>query len=147
MCSKWGLPEYKKKLVEIGIDVNKLFTEIKDIIVKTCISVESHIYNLMSKTTKNKNLCFELYGFDILIDEKLRPWLLEVNVQPSLSSSSPLDKRIKATILSDIFNTIGIVPYDRKKFLKEEEDKKAKYFLGLNDKESISNLNLLPRFS
>ncbi|MFN9906079.1 MAG: hypothetical protein ACK56F_08145 [bacterium] len=39
--------------------------------------------------------CFELYGFDVLLDEGLQPWLLEINVLPSLSTSSVLDKRVK----------------------------------------------------
>jgi tubulin polyglutamylase TTLL4 len=69
-----------------------LFTRIKDVLIKTLISVEPHITNHMNRNTKHKNICFELYGFDILIDENLKPWLLEVNVSPSLSSSSPFDK-------------------------------------------------------
>eukprot|EP00826_Nyctotherus_ovalis_P028789 TRINITY_DN2269_c0_g9_i1.p2 TRINITY_DN2269_c0_g9~~TRINITY_DN2269_c0_g9_i1.p2 ORF type:complete len:123 (+),score=36.81 TRINITY_DN2269_c0_g9_i1:633-1001(+) len=113
------------------IDLDKLFARVNDVIIKTCIAVEPHIYNAMTRATRERNVCFELYGFDILIDESLRPWLLEVNVLPSLSSSSPLDKKIKTTLLSDIFNLIGMVPYDRKKYIKEEEDRKSKYFLGL----------------
>ena len=53
------------------------------------ISTESTMNSI--KTSVNKNACFELYGFDILIDSHLKPWLLEVNVCPSLASSSPLD--------------------------------------------------------
>lgn len=116
----------------MNIDVEALFTEIKSIVIKTCISAETHIYNLLSRSTRYKNLCFELYGFDILIDENVRPWLLEVNVQPSLSSSSPLDKKIKTSLMSDVFNTIGIIPYNRKKYMKQEEKRKIKCFLGLD---------------
>ena len=95
-----------------------MFSNIKDVIIKTIIAVEPHIA-LNMKQSKYRNICFELYGFDILIDEKLKPWLLEVNVCPSLSSSSPFDKIIKTTLLCDLFHLIGFQIYDRKKYEKE----------------------------
>ncbi len=79
-------------------------------------------------------MCFELYGFDVLLDNELRPWLIEVNVLPSLSSSSQLDKKIKTSLLSDIFNTIGVVPYNRKKIEKEMEAARWEKFAGIQTK-------------
>ena len=32
----------------------------------------------------NRNTFYELYGFDILINNKMKPWLIEVNMCPSL---------------------------------------------------------------
>ena len=43
----------------------------------------------------HRNNCFEIFGFDILIDSDLKPWLIEVNLSPSLSTDSPLDHEIK----------------------------------------------------
>lgn len=45
----------------------------------------------------------------MLVDEELKPWLLEVNLSPSLSTDSPLDLKIKSTIICDLFNMIGIL--------------------------------------
>jgi len=98
--------------------------------VKALISVEPHVINTMSRFTKHKNVCFELFGFDILLDSKLKPWLLEVNISPSLSSSSPLDKKIKTVLICDTVNLIGVQPYDRKSYEKEAEIREKKRLLG-----------------
>lgn len=98
--------------------------------VKALISVEPHIINQMSRFTKHKNVCFELFGFDILLDSKLKPWLLEVNISPSLSSSSPLDKKIKTVLICDTLNLIGVHPYDRKSYERETEIKEKRRLLG-----------------
>jgi len=52
--------------------------------------------------------CFDLIGFDILFDENLKPWLLEVNMSPSLACDAQIDTSVKAPLLSDILNIIGI---------------------------------------
>lgn len=95
--SKWSFKTLKAAYAARGISYDFVFAQIKDVIVKTLISVEPHIVGAMNQCPPgNRNSCFELYGFDVLIDEKLKPWLLEVNVFPSLSSSSPFDKIVKS---------------------------------------------------
>ncbi|XP_075547728.1 tubulin tyrosine ligase-like 1B isoform X3 [Dermacentor variabilis] len=46
--------------------------------------------------------CFECYGYDVLLDEDLRPWLLEVNASPSLTSSTRADARLKQALVDDV---------------------------------------------
>ena len=80
------------------------------------MSVETVINSGLQKNPTNRNNCFELYGFDILIDATLKPWILEVNVLPSLSSSSVFDKRIKTMVVCDSLTLVGIRGYDKQKF-------------------------------
>lgn len=79
---------------------------------------------------------FEVYGFDVILDAELKPMLLEVNVLPSLSSSSELDKKIKTALMCDTFNLIGVVPYRRKQFEKETNLKNWEKFTGLTTKKT-----------
>ena len=51
----------------------------------------------------------ELFGFDILVDDHYKPWVLEVNLSPSLDCEALLDARIKSTMVSDLFTLTGLV--------------------------------------
>ena len=53
----------------------------------------------MKKNQMYRSNCFEVFGFDILLDSDLKPWLVEVNLSPSLSPESPLDFTIKHNLL------------------------------------------------
>ena len=70
--SKWTLNMLKWIYINLGIDINNVFSRIKDIIVKTLISVTGPITYQINRFYKHNpitnNPCFELYGFDILID-------------------------------------------------------------------------------
>jgi hypothetical protein len=59
-------------------------------------------------------MCFELLGFDIILDKNLKPWLLEVNSAPSFATDSPLDYEIKRGLFVDMFGILGLT-LDRKK--------------------------------
>ena len=111
--SKWSLVEYRNyfKKQENGEKIfENIWKQIEDIVIKTCISVTE--INSRDLTGNKNNNVFELYGFDIFVDEKFRAWLLEVNVNPSLHCNSPLDLSIKTELVIDIFNLIGIVPFN-----------------------------------
>ena len=111
--SKWSYNQLKTKLVSLGADWETVDSEIKDVLIKSIISVEPHIVHSMNVQTKHKNVCFELYGFDVILDSKLKPWLLEVNVGPSLSSSSPFDKRLKTKLICDMLTLVGVRPISK----------------------------------
>lgn len=121
--SKWSITALRKLIKQQGIDDERIFDKIKDIIIKTILAVEPQIFSAFEMHVPYRNSCFELLGFDILIDDTLKPWLLEVNLSPSLNCDSPLDQKIKGELISDLFTMTGILslefrkasPYSRNK--------------------------------
>lgn len=89
--SKWSLSALKRKLQAMGINHEQIFKKVDDIILKTIIAGENVINNATEMFIPYANNCFELLGFDILFDDAYEPWLLEVNLSPSLNCDSPLD--------------------------------------------------------
>ncbi|XP_077316585.1 putative tubulin polyglutamylase TTLL9 isoform X1 [Lithobates pipiens] len=80
--------------------VEALFQNMDNIFIKSLQSVQKIIIN-------DKH-CFELYGYDILLDEDLKPWLLEVNASPSLTPSSQEDYELKCHLLEDTLHVVDM---------------------------------------
>ena len=41
-------------------------------------------------------LCYEILGFDVMLDAELKPWIIEINHAPCFGGGTKLDTRIKA---------------------------------------------------
>lgn len=48
-----------------------------------------------------RNCSFEIFGYDFMIDEELKPWLIEVNTNPCLELSSPYLARLIPSMLEN----------------------------------------------
>lgn len=79
---------------EMGIEWSNVERQIEDIVLKSLVAC-------MNEIPQNSN-CFELFGYDIFIDDNLKCWLLEVNSSPSLEKEFPIDQIIKQQLVDDI---------------------------------------------
>jgi hypothetical protein len=112
---KWSLTSFLAHMSARGVDTAKLMQDVEAVLVKTLLSMEQRVVDNLSRLGINRNSCFELYGFDVLLDADLRPWLMEVNIGPSLSCSSPMDRVIKTRLLTDIFHLACVRPVDARR--------------------------------
>ncbi|XP_054719709.1 polyglutamylase complex subunit TTLL1-like isoform X1 [Uloborus diversus] len=75
---------------------DKLFDNIRWLIMHSLKSVASVMVS--------DRHCFECYGYDIIISDDLKPWLIEVNASPSLTATTSNDRVMKQKLIEDIFN-------------------------------------------
>lgn len=99
---KWDLRNLKMYLYtkHDKKKIDELFGKIQDVILKSIIAV--------SKILVNDKHCYELYGYDIMIDSDLNPILLEVNGNPSLTSNTKSDNKMKVGMLDDMLTILDI---------------------------------------
>jgi tubulin polyglutamylase TTLL1 len=77
---------------------DKLFNEMSWLIV--------HSLKAVAPVMVSDRHCYECYGYDIIIDDLLKPWLIEVNASPSLSSTTVSDRIMKYRLINDIINVV-----------------------------------------
>lgn len=99
---KWSLQQVRQYLTaKHGLEpVEELIRQINAVFINSLLSVQ--------KIMINDKHCFELYGYDILIDANLKPWLIEVNASPSLTASGPEDYTLKLGLLEDVLHIVDM---------------------------------------
>jgi tubulin polyglutamylase TTLL4 len=105
---KWSLAAAFRALAEEGVDVVAVRKRIDALLAKTLIAAQPHVSQKYGSYFRRRGACFEVFGFDVMLDSDARPWLIEVNVSPDLSSSSPLDRQLKGALASDVLQVVGI---------------------------------------
>lgn len=119
-----------------GIEKRKaMWTGVGDLCVKTLMSIQpilsqeyssifakfskqSSIFDAVNETKASS--CFEVLGFDVLLDAKLKPWLIEVNHLPSFKCDSALDKDIKTRLIEQTLELIELSEDDEKKYDEQQ---------------------------
>ena len=106
----WSLKQLKEYYINEGKDFNKVFKKIEDIAIKSVIAItkaEIETEDIKTEYTINNQNLFELYGMDILIDENMDAWLIEINLSPSLGAVGYYEERLKSKLFTDMFNILG----------------------------------------
>ena len=102
---KWTLQSLWSCLEGRGVDTKRLWATLRNLVIKAIISGESGLNRTYRQNVNFRYNCFELFGFDVLLDENIVPWLLEINISPSLHSELPLDLHVKGPLIQAILNT------------------------------------------
>lgn len=116
--------------------------QIKDVIIKTIITGQPslwHLYRSCQPDDVENQLCFQILGFDIMMDADLKPWLIEVNHAPSLATESVFDQKIKSKLVKDTINLLNLNSKRKWQYLTQQ--KKAfqqRILTGKTQKLSIS---------
>lgn len=77
-----------------------LLPRIKDIIIDTFLCVKKKM------NSNNRENCFELFGFDFLLDEDFRIWLIECNYNPFLGTPNEYMKKLVPNMIEDMLKIV-----------------------------------------
>lgn len=123
--TKTSLAYLWKRLAAEGVNVEEVKRRIDEVVLKALLCGEDQIPFQINS--------FDLFGYDILLDSDLRPWLIEINSSPSMAREHHLDYRVKDAMMLDTLGVVDPLHFDRAKLAeviarrqRDEEDEKKR---------------------
>eukprot|EP00658_Telonema_sp_P-2_P055104 TRINITY_DN43817_c0_g1_i3.p1 TRINITY_DN43817_c0_g1~~TRINITY_DN43817_c0_g1_i3.p1 ORF type:complete len:208 (-),score=54.11 TRINITY_DN43817_c0_g1_i3:27-650(-) len=113
-CKK-DLEEALAMMAGAGLDTARLWAEIKDRVIGHTLAglhpILALSYEAAFGDRADRSRCYQVLGFDVMLDEGGRPFLLEINANPSFAVPTPLDLRVKGSVLANtIVEVLGTEP-------------------------------------
>ena len=118
----WNLETFQKYCARNNINYNKIFSEVGDIFIKMMITVREKIINYIEKTKLQCSNFYHLIGFDIILDENLKPYLLETNRRCAFRNDNDAEKYFTYNIVVDTLNIVGLRPKNMN-FVSQKKNK------------------------
>ncbi|CAG2193523.1 TTLL7 [Mytilus edulis] len=118
-------------------DVALMWRNISDMIVKTLLVSMPHLLHAYRMCrpcapSGSDSVCFEVLGFDVLLDRNLKPWLLEINRSPSFGTDEKIDWDIKSALIENTIKLLNIKVSDKRRNInaQKQEAQKRLYRTG-----------------
>ncbi|KFU96387.1 Tubulin polyglutamylase TTLL7, partial [Chaetura pelagica] len=133
--SKRSIKWFTEFLETNNLDVSKFWSDISELVVKTLIVAEPHVLHAYRMCRPGQgpgsdSVCFEVLGFDILLDRKLKPWLLEINRAPSFGTDQKIDYDVKKGVLLNALKLLNIRTSDKRRNLARQKAEAQKRLYG-----------------
>ncbi|XP_005050308.1 PREDICTED: tubulin polyglutamylase TTLL7 [Ficedula albicollis] len=133
--SKRSIKWFTEFLETNNLDVSKFWSDISELVVKTLIVAEPHVLHAYrmcrpGQAPGSDSVCFEVLGFDILLDRKLKPWLLEINRAPSFGTDQKIDYDVKRGVLLNALKLLNIRTSDKRRNLAQQKAEAQKRLYG-----------------
>lgn len=108
----------------MGRSTEKLKRDIKELVIKTIITGHSQIHHIFKTNHPDdleNQMCYQILGFDVMIDSNLKPWLIEVNQSPSFATDSAFDFTLKKKLMEDTFALLNLTPERKTQYMEQRE--------------------------
>ncbi|XP_077439729.1 tubulin polyglutamylase TTLL7 isoform X2 [Vanacampus margaritifer] len=141
--SKRSISWFTEFLRTNDYDVAKFWGDVSELVVKTLIVAEPHVLHAYrmcrpGQPPGSDSVCFEVLGFDIILDRKLKPWLLEINRAPSFGTDQKIDFDVKRGVLLNALKLLNIRASDKKRNLAQQKAEAQRRLYGHGSVKKLS---------
>ncbi|XP_038571684.1 tubulin polyglutamylase TTLL7 isoform X3 [Micropterus salmoides] len=141
--SKRSISWFTEFLRTNDYDVAKFWGDVSELVVKTLIVAEPHVLHAYrmcrpGQPPGSDSVCFEVLGFDIILDRKLKPWLLEINRAPSFGTDQKIDYDVKKGVLLNALKLLNIRASDKKRNLAQQKAEAQRRLYGHGSMKKLS---------
>uniref|UniRef100_A0A8B9JXU4 Tubulin tyrosine ligase-like family, member 7 n=1 Tax=Astyanax mexicanus TaxID=7994 RepID=A0A8B9JXU4_ASTMX len=124
-------------------DVAKFWGDVSELVVKTLIVAEPHVLHAYrmcrpGQPPGSDSVCFEVLGFDIILDRKLKPWLLEINRAPSFGTDQKIDYDVKKGVLLNALKLLNVRASDKRRNLAQQKAEAQRRLYGQGTMKKLS---------